>query len=191
LSAFVLLILAFSTISRKLFYSTVPTGILAGLIFITFVGGLPAVRQIGVVHRIKSNFMPEIQSQLGAEGDEVARFAKQSTPEDSIFLTPPDWGQFRLLARRAIVVDFKAFPFADFAIAEWYERLIACYGNPAKKGTAMVDELIENYRRIDDNTLRTLRQRYKIDYAVLYKETSTNFEVLFQNSNYKVIYLGN
>ena len=191
LGVFVLLILAFNTFSRKLFYSSLLGGTIASLVFVTSIGHRPSISQGNVIGRLTQNLSLKIESELGAEGDEVTKFVRQSTPEDSVFLTPPDWGQFRLLARRAIVVDYEAFPFSDLAIAEWYDRLIACYGYPAKRGLAMVDELKENFRHIDDHTLRTLQQSYHIDYAVLYRETPTSFEVLFQNSQFKVIRLGN
>jgi hypothetical protein len=187
---FVLLILASNTFSRKIFYSSLLAGAITSLVFVTSVGRLPSIGQSSAIGRLAENLSLGIESELGPEGDEVAAFVRQSTPEDSIFLTPPNWGQFRLLARRAIVVDYEAFPFADLAIAQWYERLITCYGNPAKRGLAMMDELKEHYRHLDDNTLLALQQRYKIAYAVLYKETPTSFEVLFQNSQYKVIRLG-
>ena len=188
---FVSLILAFSTFSQKLFCSSLLVGAMVVLLFVSSIGRLPSIGQSSAIGRLAVNLSLGIQSELGAEGDEVAAFVRQSTPEDSIFLTPPNWGQFRILARRAIVVDYEAFPFADLAIAEWYERLITCYGNPTNRGLAMVNELEENYRHIDDNTLLALQKKYKIAYAVLYKETPTSFAVLFQNSQYKVIRLGN
>jgi hypothetical protein len=191
LGIFVLLILTFNTFSPRLFYSSLLAGTIAGLLFVNAIVRLPSIGQSSLIGRLAENLNLQIESELGPAGDEAAAFVRQSTPTDSIFLTPPNWGQFRLLARRAIVVDYEAFPFADLANAEWYDRLITCYGSPAKRGMAMVAELDEHYRHLDDNTLLALQQKYKIAYAVLYSETPTSFEVLFQNSQYKVIRLGN
>lgn len=165
-------------------------GTILAIVVVTYHNRLPYISQLNSVSRIADNLALGIRSELGSEGDEVAEFVRQNTPEESVFLTPPMWGQFRLLARRAIVVDFKAFPFADTAVAEWYERITSCYGNPIRTGFAMVDELDENYRNIDDDTLLALQERYLISYAVLYNQTSTNFEVVFQSNGYKVIRLG-
>lgn len=190
LSLYVFLILASSAFSRRLFYSTLLVGTILAIVVVTYHNSLPYISQLNSVSRIADNLALGIRSELGSEGDEVAEFVRQNTPEEGVFLTPPMWGQFRLLARRAIVVDFKAFPFADTAVAEWYERITSCYGNPIRTGFAMVDELDENYRNIDDDTLLALQERYQISYAVLYNQTSTNFEVVFQSNEYKVIRLG-
>jgi len=126
---------------------------------------------------------------LGTDGTKVAEFARENTPEQSIFLTPPNFGQFRLLANRAIVVDFKAFPFSDQGIKEWYERIISCYGVPISSGAQIIDELDRNYRAMDDNTLLLLKEKYGISYAVLYRSTPTDFKAIFENNTYKVIRL--
>lgn len=190
LSFYVVLILAFTAFPRKLLYSTFLAGTILAVVVIAYHNRLPYISQLNSVSRIANNLDLGIRSELHPEGTEVAEFVRQNTPDGSVFLTPPMWGQFRLLARRAIVVDFRAFPFADIAIAEWYERLTSCYGNPTRTGLAMIAELNENYRNIDDHTLSALQDRYHISYAVLYSQTPTHFEVVFQNNKYKVIRLG-
>ena len=135
----------------------------------------------------KNLALDAIQSELGVYGDGVAQFARRSTPEDSVFLTPPLFGQFRLLAYRAIVVDFKAFPFQDDAMLEWYRRMADCYGVPNARGWQMVPELEQTYRSIADEELRTLRDRYGISYAVLFEGTPTGFPVVYENQEYKVV----
>jgi len=92
------------------------------------------------------NLNLEIKSVLGKDGTELSKFAKENTPEDSTFLTPPNWGQFRVLARRAIVVDFKSFLFSDREMLEWYNRIISCYGEPTNAGFSMIPELESNYK---------------------------------------------
>ncbi len=184
---YVLLIHALDELSQRCFFITLLSGFILATVLIFYNGRLPFINHLTLVNRIKSNITLEIKSEMGSDGDEVAEFARKYTPEDSIFLTPPTWGQFRLLARRAIVVDFKAFPFNDIAIAEWYDRLISCYGYPDKTGFAMIGELEENYGNIDDDTLIALRDKYHISYSVLYAKTSTNLNVVFQNRNYKVV----
>lgn len=136
----------------------------------------------------QTNFF-EIKPEIGADGVSVARFARENTPEQSVFLTPPQFGQFRLLANRAIVVDFKAFPFYDAGIEEWYERITTCYGDSSLRGFAMVEELDENYRTMNDHDLVALQEKYNFDYAILYRDTPTNFDVLFQNTTYKAVHL--
>jgi len=190
LSFYVLLILTFGAFTRKLLFLNLLVGTILIIVVGTFHSRLPYLSQLDAVNRVRDNLTLSIKSQLGSKGDEIAEFARQNTPEESIFLTPPMWGQFRLLARRAIVVDFKAFPFADTAILEWYDRITNCYGNSTVAGFAMIDELNENYSGINDNTLLTLQENYSFSYAVLYNQTSSNFEVIFQNEKFKIVYLG-
>ncbi len=140
-----------------------------------------------VSHYFSGDLTNAIPKDLGRYGNEVTQFAQANTPPESIFLTPPDWGAFRLLASRAIVVDFKAFPFTDSGILGWYERMIACYGKPERLGFEMIPEMRTHYEKISDEDLLTLRQRYHFQYAVLYHNTPTKFSSIFENSEFKII----
>jgi hypothetical protein len=64
----------------------------------------------------------------GLQGDapgyrELAAWARENTPEDSVFLVPPDEESFRVHARRAIVVNFKGVPQLSAELPEWRDRL--------------------------------------------------------------------
>jgi hypothetical protein len=127
---------------------------------------------------------------LSGDAVDMAQYAAAHTPADSIFLTPPGMGEFRYLAPRAIVVDFGAFPFQDLAMLEWKERIDACYDYPDRVGWDGLQEMKLKYRIIEDPDIRELRARYDVDYAVLDQRTTTGFPVLYQNSNYKIVRLG-
>jgi len=118
---------------------------------------------------------------------DIAKYVRDRTPPDSVFLTPPDWGQFRLLADRAIVVDFKAFPFQGSAMIEWRKRLVDCYGTPSAAGFAAISEMQANYRHITDDRLLQLRRKYGVTHAVLYSDTATSFPVLFAADGFQVV----
>lgn len=119
----------------------------------------------------------------------LARFARESTGEGALFLAPPDFGLFRLMARRALVVDWKAFPFQDGAMVRWKERLDACYGRTGRLGHSARDALKRDYRSIGDDKILALRNRYGISYAVLYGDTPTRLPVIYDDSIHKIISL--
>jgi hypothetical protein len=50
-------------------------------------------------------------------------YARDHTPIDAIFLAPPSEQEFRLTARRAIVVNFKGVPQLSAELSEWRDRL--------------------------------------------------------------------
>jgi len=54
---------------------------------------------------------------------ELFAWVRGHTSVDAEFLVPPDFGTFRLLARRAIYVDFKSPPLVPDELVEWYRRI--------------------------------------------------------------------
>jgi len=97
-------------------------------------------------HRITSSPIgrfeyPEIEQTLYS-------YIQNNTPEDAVFLIPSDMKNFRLGANRAVVVSWKAHPFGDEGIYEWYNR-------------------IENLKY---KTIGELQDLYNFDYVVLRNE---------------------
>lgn len=105
-------------------------------------------------------------------------YLAHETPQDAIFLTPHNFGDMRIIPRRAIVVDTKAFPFNDSYMQEWYERVKNIYGN---------GDFVENYKAMTNEKLHWLKDFYQFDYAILFTETATAHTVIYEDSNYKVI----
>jgi hypothetical protein len=134
----------------------------------------------------------EIISTPDEQAAEIAEFANRNTPEKALFLTPHNFGFFRLSAERAIVADFKSFPFTDRAMLEWYERIKDCYGSPEPLNRSGFDNeplMTGNYAALDDTKLKELQKQYNFTYAVLFSETATRYETLFSNEKYKIIAL--
>ena len=121
------------------------------------------------------------------EGGRIMAYIREKTKKDVVFLTPPMWGQFRMAAERAIVVDFKSFPFTDKGIEEWYDRMLNCYGTPVHDGFEMTRELQENYKNIDDKKLKELKGKYNISYALLYNQTPTTSDVVYIDDKFKLV----
>jgi hypothetical protein len=77
--------------------------------------------------------------------DAAALWARDSTPAAARFLIPPDYGEFRVLASRAIVIDFKAFTFAPSAMVIWLQRIDAVCGRELRLGQEWSTEVREAY----------------------------------------------
>lgn len=110
----------------------------------------------------------------------LSDFIESNTSKESLFLTPHLFGFVRTESKRAIVVDFKAFPFQDKVMLEWYHRIENCYGLDK-------DGFEEYYKKLNDKKLYDLKTKYGFNYAVLYQETKTKMPVIYSNSEYKII----
>ena len=119
----------------------------------------------------------------------AALFAREATPPGSVFVTPPGMGRFRLEAERPIVVDFKAFPFGQASMEEWRERLVSLYGEPSGIGFAAEEEMDRSYRRISGARLVEAGARYGASFAVLYRATPTEFPVIHEDAEYRIVRL--
>jgi hypothetical protein len=124
----------------------------------------------------------------GADAD-IARWVKANTPANALWLTPPPFESFRLVAQRAVVVDFTSFPWGDIALREWNARMTAVYGEVEGGGFAAQNALEKNYRDIEATQLRRAGRQFGADYAVLYAGTPWPGSVLYENDEYKAIKL--
>lgn len=127
---------------------------------------------------------PKNKTEVAIEG--IAEFANKHTPVGSIFLTPPDFGLFRLSSERALLVDFKMFPFSERDIQEWRARMNAAYGPITGAGWTAVESMQKNYKQITDGNIRELAASYNLSYAILPAETPTNLLTLFSNETFKL-----
>ena len=111
-----------------------------------------------------------------ADVAELAAVARDATDSQSVFLIPWKWSTWRLLADRAVVVEYKSYPFRDTAIREWYERYLEIY----EKG-GYPD-------RVTEPGLLELHGRYGFDYAVLPLGTDVpSFPVLASSGDWKLV----
>jgi hypothetical protein len=131
-----------------------------------------------------------LQTDLNDDAIEIANFVAANTPENAVFLTPPDFGSFRLIANRAIVADWKSMPFQDIGMDGWWERMQDCYGViPETDRKKINTRMYSNYREISDSTLEYLSQKYGITYAVLYSQTQTGYRLVFASKDLKLVSL--
>jgi hypothetical protein len=87
-----------------------------------------------------------------------------TTPESSVFLIPPQFENFRLNARRAVVVDFKSTPVNPGQLLEWYRRLCLVCGRDDVKGFA---DAVTGYAELDPSRLADIEAKHRVDYIVV------------------------
>lgn len=117
----------------------------------------------------------------------------RGTEPDSVFLTPPNMGAFRLFAERAIVIDWKAIPFRPDETLEWYKRIQAINGGKGSLDSVTGYDLArdDKYNAMTRQTLDAIIKDYGVRYVVFSKNTpasklATNHHIVYENSGYIV-----
>ncbi len=110
---------------------------------------------------------------------EMYNFIKNSTVKESILLTPIYKDSFRLRLERAIVVNFKIFPFNELAMIEWYERI-----NDTSNGN--VFNIRKGYNSLSEEDVVNLKDKYNFSYAIFEVPNKLNFKIIFENEKFIV-----
>lgn len=95
---------------------------------------------------------------------ELYRWAKEQTPADAVFAVPPSDSEMRSRARRAIVVNFKAFAFQDPLMVAWRDRLYDMAPTPASFEPPV--QLDARFEALGDARLTDLSAKYGFSYVV-------------------------
>ena len=132
---------------------------------VLFVAGLGLVLLIQP-DRLESRIYPW----RAAENPEIqlAQWATRNTLPAEVFAIPPSWSAFRSHARRAIVVNHKAFPYRDEDIRTWFERLqdMAPLPPPSQTDATLTQALDFKYNTLTPHDLEELGLTYSFDYII-------------------------
>lgn len=97
---------------------------------------------------------------------DLYRWAAIETDNNAVFAVPPSNSSFRTWARRAIVVNFKAFPFQDTGMVEWYRRIRDTSDHPAlASGYVPAADLDIAYEQLGEVDLTRLAELYGFTYV--------------------------
>lgn len=135
-------------------------------------------------HVLKAELVWADQTDTAAD---AARQAENVSPPDALWLVPPDMERFRVMAKRAVVVDFTAIPFDQTAMAEWRSRMETLFSPGEATGFAALRAMTENYRAGIDWSVPVTK--YRASHAVLFTETPWDGPTLYQNEDYKLVAL--
>ena len=122
--------------------------------------------------------------------DTFYQWIQNNTETESIFLIPPNMENFRLESNRAIVVDWKAFPFSDVAIVEWYARVNDVTNNADKKysysGFSSHSQMLRGYDSLREDDITLLKSKYNFNYIVVKKQKELNFSLVYSDNLYSI-----
>ncbi len=100
---------------------------------------------------------------------EISEHAKNATPINALFITPPDFEAFRFYSERNNFIDYKAILHDNAYLLEWQKRMKLIYNvgiNNKEKGFQLIPIAKANYNTLSDTMLLRLCQQNKIDYVI-------------------------
>ena len=117
-----------------------------------------------------------------ADDSELFRWTR-TIEVDAVFLTPPAFGTFRLLSRRAIVADTKSPPLAPDELVAWYRRLC---GVVDARDVATHEEVERRYGQLAIAQLLAIAHRFGASYLVIEKRAneSAAAPIAFENGSF-------
>lgn len=117
---------------------------------------------------------------------ELYNFVKEKTPQDAVFLIPPEMLTFRTGTIRAVVVDFKTVPMSDGGMVEWYERILDVTKSQDQKykKESNFNEMKKGYNLLNEADIIELKKKYGFDYALFEKGKNLNFERVHENEKF-------
>jgi hypothetical protein len=133
----------------------------------------------------------------GEDWLEVCAWIQKNTPQDAIFLTPPEsYSSFTWLAERAKVVDYKLLPQTKARIMEWYDRINDVTGDDLawpqvgdrSIGRNVVrEEILEFYDKLSENEVELVMEQYGATHVLMLAQNrSLDFPVLHKNKDFIV-----
>lgn len=129
-------------------------------------------------------------SETSVPKEKISEWARDSTSIHSIFAIPPGWGHFRSQAQRAIVVNFKAVPFHEPYMTQWYTRLLdmAPIDPPYRGGGPIISNLDSAYFSLTSQQIQTLSSKYGFEYIVRHDSSPVDdFETIYRVSPWTVL----
>ncbi|GMQ81200.1 MAG: hypothetical protein BMS9Abin05_0631 [Rhodothermia bacterium] len=137
---------------------------------------LPFLIAVGVMtwSPASTRTLPGLVRETSSEGQMLA-WIRANTNRDAVFAVPPTLSGFRYRAERAIFVDFKAFPFRNVEMIEWYRRLLseAPIERLARGGIIAMQSLDNAYDEMSSATVERLVRTEGVEFILRRSELSS------------------
>ncbi|HEY5565121.1 MAG TPA: DUF6798 domain-containing protein, partial [Rhodothermia bacterium] len=128
-----------------------------------------------------SFLLPRLTHDLHAASDlgKMEGWIRDNTDRNAVFAIPPDNSTFRSNARRAIVVNYPAFPFDDVDMLTWYDRLLDVAPiEPPSSGLGLKPVLNDAFHAQSVAEWRVLKETYDIDFLLVDESKMTHLHPL-------------
>ena len=122
--------------------------------------------------------------------EQIARWAHDSTDVGALFAVPPNWEEFRSQSRRSIVVNFKAVPFHEPYMSQWFTRVLdmAPISPPRQGGFRVMPDLDQAFFALSPQEVLDLSAQYD-NFAYIIRRKSDvpdGFEVVYEVGDFAV-----
>ena len=118
---------------------------------------------------------------------ELAKWCRENTSVDSLFVVPPSDSAFRLSARRSAVVSFKQVPQLNGELIEWKNRLDIVLGTDVAKLRGQMPSMLKTmddlYRNRTPEELFDIAHRYEANYIISLRDLGPEYEQLNEYSS--------
>ena len=128
-----------------------------------------------------SFLLPRLTHDLHVASDlgKMEGWIRDNTDQNAVFAIPPDNSTFRSNARRAIVVNYPAFPFDDVDMLTWYERLLDVAPiEPPSSGLGLKPVLNDAFHAQSVAEWWGLKETYDIDFLLVDESKMTHLHPL-------------
>jgi hypothetical protein len=126
-----------------------------------------AVAWVAVLTGIRVDERPHFR---GTESVDAADWLRANSPADAIVAVPPSFSGFRFRAGRAVVVNFKAYPFTASGPQDWRGRLEAWAPGPWTStilpAAATLAQMDSGYESLSPARLAALSSVYNVPWVV-------------------------
>ncbi len=119
---------------------------------------------------------------------EIAQIAHRVTPQQALFIIPPDNSNFRFIAQRSVFVDFKSIAHQKSYLKEWYRRVHLVYGlsvHMPTGGFALMPEARAAYRNLSERQVQSLISM-GVTHMLTWKDHQLDLPVVAENEQYRI-----
>lgn len=120
---------------------------------------------------------------------EISLAAKNNTPTDALFIEPCSFTDLKYYGQRSSIVDYKALTHRKSFILEWASRFEDVYDldiNTAPRGLKTPAYADEQFRKLSADYILELQQKYKLTHILTFADCNYPFEIVAENSRYKI-----